>query len=114
MFSVIIVGGLERCLFSGKRGIMQGDPFSPYLFVIVMEVLSQMLNKAALEGLLPYHPKCEKIYLTHLCFSDDLMVFTEGSLQSCSSFEVKNVLNQFYELSGLKFHPTKLGYSVLA
>lgn len=47
------------------------------LFVIVMEVFSQMLNKAAVEGLLPYHPKCDKIHL-HLCFADDLMVFTEA------------------------------------
>lgn len=104
MFSVAINGGLEGS-YSCKRGLRQGDPFSPYLFVIVMEVLSQMLNKAAVEGLLPYHPKCEKIHLTHLCFADDLMVFTEGSLQAVQA--LKNVLNQFYELSGLKFNPTK-------
>lgn len=42
---MVINGGLAG-FFKGGSGIRQGDPLSPYLFVIVMNVLSGLLNKA--------------------------------------------------------------------
>ncbi|KAL0549095.1 hypothetical protein IC582_013575 [Cucumis melo] len=44
MFSIMINGSLER-FFHGRKGVRQGDPLSPFLFIMVMEVLSPMLNK---------------------------------------------------------------------
>lgn len=34
--------------FEGKKGLRQGDSISPYLFIMIMEVLSRVLNKARL------------------------------------------------------------------
>ncbi|XP_039003778.1 uncharacterized protein LOC120130649 [Hibiscus syriacus] len=68
--------------FKGARGIRQGDPLFPYLFVMVMNVLSAMLNKAAKHGIFKFHLKCRRISLTHLSFADDLLVFCHGSLES--------------------------------
>ncbi|XP_039013906.1 uncharacterized protein LOC120143737 [Hibiscus syriacus] len=75
MFSVCLNGSLVGH-FRGARGIRQGDPFSLYLFVIVMNVLSSLLNVAAMQGIFIYHPKCKRIPLTYLSFADDLLSAT--------------------------------------
>lgn len=64
--------------FKGKRGLRQGDPLSPYIFVLVMNCLSLALEKAAPTGSFQYHPHCEKTKLTHLSFADDLLIFSDG------------------------------------
>ena len=69
-FSVQINGELAG-YFQSKRGLRQGCALSPYLFVICINVLSQMLDKAAEKKLFGYHPRCKNILLTHLCFADD-------------------------------------------
>ncbi|GKV09489.1 hypothetical protein SLEP1_g20977 [Rubroshorea leprosula] len=104
MFSVVFNGHLAG-YFPGKKGVRQGDPLSPYIFVICMEILSHLLNKAAIEGKIVYHPKCAKVQLTHLCFADDLIIFTDGASSFLSA--INNVLTQFYQLSGLKVNYSK-------
>ncbi|XP_038991129.1 uncharacterized protein LOC120114231 [Hibiscus syriacus] len=95
MYSVCLNGSLVG-YFQGARGIRQGDPLSPYLFVIVMNVLSSLLNVAAKRGIFRFHPKCKKVSLTHICFADDLLVFFHGSLESVLG--VQSTLEVFYEL----------------
>lgn len=85
--------------FKGKRGLRQGDPLSPYLFVMVMNFLSLMLNKAVEDGLFNYHHNCDIAKLTHLCFADDLLIFLDGSLSSVQN--VLKVLHEFEQRSGL-------------
>lgn len=85
--------------FKGKRGLRQGDPLSPYLFVIAMNCLSFMLNNAAAQGHIQYHSKCSKMKLTHLSFADDLLIFIDGSLESVQN--VLQVLHEFEQRSGL-------------
>jgi len=56
-FSVQVNGELSG-LFCSARGLRQGCSLSPYLFVICMNVLSKMLDKAAMERKMGYHPRC--------------------------------------------------------
>ncbi|KAK3204580.1 hypothetical protein Dsin_018626 [Dipteronia sinensis] len=53
---------------------------SPYLFVIAMEVLSKILTKHIADSpSFKFHWKCDKIKLTHLCFTNDLIILCHGS-----------------------------------
>lgn len=86
--------------FRSSRGLRQGCALSPYLFVISMNVLSKLLDKAASEKKIGYHPRCKNMDLTHLSFADDIMVFTDGKIRSLDS--IVEVFDYFAKISGLK------------
>ena len=97
-FSVGINGRLHG-FFKGTRGLYQGDPLSPYLFGLVMNILSNKLNEAAQSRRFGFHPRCQESGLTHLCFADDILIFNDGSLNSVQM--ILQVLEEFKAFSGL-------------
>nr|XP_043613101.1 uncharacterized protein LOC122585066 [Erigeron canadensis] len=99
-FSICVNGNLHG-FFKGRRGLRQGDPMSPYLYTLVMEVLTLYLQKKAALGnpCFRYHQLCEKEKLINLCFADDLFFFARGDTSSTSI--LMEVLNAFKEMSGL-------------
>ena len=101
----ILINGAPKGYFKGKRGLRQGDPISPYLFVLCMEVLSRMLGVMAEKPGFGFHPKCARVGLTHLAFADDLLIFCKGDLSSVR--EVKTCLGEFFEMSGLRVNVAK-------
>nr|GEW30501.1 hypothetical protein [Tanacetum cinerariifolium] len=75
----IFVNGEVCGFFKGSRGLRQGDPVSPYLFTIVMDVLNMILVKEIREfGKFKYHYGCKELKLTHMCFAEDLLVLCNG------------------------------------
>ncbi|RVW38172.1 LINE-1 retrotransposable element ORF2 protein [Vitis vinifera] len=77
----ILVNGVPAGYFSNSRGLRQGDPLSPYLFVLGMEVLSAMLRRAVDGG---FTSGCNiqgrggmEINVSHLLFADDTIIFCE-------------------------------------
>ena len=104
-FSININGSLEG-FFSSSRGIRQGDPLSPYLFVIVMDALSMIISKkVASEDHFTYHWRCSEEKITHLCFADDLILFCGKSLDSV--VVLKQALDLFLSFSGLTANHSK-------
>lgn len=80
-FSVKVNGSLCG-YFEGAKWLRQGDPLSPYLFVIALEVLSTMLSKVSREPLFKHHWKTKLLSITHMCFADDLILFCHGDTHS--------------------------------
>jgi mannosylglycoprotein endo-beta-mannosidase len=103
-FSISINGELNG-FFPGGRGLRQGDPLSPYLFVLVMEAFSGLMNNMVEDGKFKWHWKCEKVRISHLCFADDLLIFCRGEVNTVSS--VADCLKRFKDLSGLSPNPDK-------
>ncbi|GJV38022.1 hypothetical protein Tco_1410499 [Tanacetum coccineum] len=98
-YSICINGDLHG-YFQGNRGLWQGDPLSPYLFTLVMEVLTLMLHRRVLESdSFTFHRYCSKLDLINLCFADDLFLFAHGDLHSASV--IKEALDDFKNASGL-------------
>lgn len=78
---------------------------SPYLFVIVMEVLARILNEKSQDPQFKFHWRCGKNKIVNLCFADDLMVFCKGHIPSVRL--IKDGLVEFQTLSGLAPNPHK-------
>ncbi|GJX68842.1 putative reverse transcriptase domain, reverse transcriptase zinc-binding domain protein [Tanacetum coccineum] len=97
---LISINGSLHGFFKGKRGLRQGDPLSPYLFTLVMEILTLMLQRGVSNAnLFSYHRYCSKLKLINLCFADDLFLFSHGDTDSVKV--IKEALNEFKEASGL-------------
>jgi len=60
---------IETDTISPTRGLRQGDPLSPYLFLLVAEGLSCMLKGAKERGELEGVKVAGKLILSHICFS---------------------------------------------
>lgn len=103
--------GTVSGFFKGKRGLRQGDPLSPYLFVIAMNYLSLMLDTQARSGHLAYHHNCHKTKLTQLSFADDLLIFIDGSIESVQ--RVLQILHEFEKRSGLAVSLQKSSFFAL-
>jgi len=48
----VLLNGVPGDLIHHRRGLRQGDPLSPMLFILIMDVLGHMITKASSEGLL--------------------------------------------------------------
>ncbi|GJX13352.1 hypothetical protein Tco_0205110 [Tanacetum coccineum] len=98
-YSICINGNLHG-YFQGNRGLRQGDPLSPYLFTLVMEVLTIMLHRRVLTlGSFTFNRHCSKLDLINLCFADDLFLFSYGDFHSACI--IKEALDEFKNASGL-------------
>ena len=77
----ILVNGVSASFFSSTKGLRQGDPLSPYLFVMGMEVLSVLIRRAVDGGFLSgcrIWGRRTEMNISHLLFADDTVVFCVG------------------------------------
>ncbi|XP_011101581.1 uncharacterized protein LOC105179640 [Sesamum indicum] len=97
------LNGKPHGFFKGARGLRQGDPLSPYLFVLVMEVLHlgflQLIDQ---DELFSFHWKCDTSRVFQLGFVDDLLLFCHAYMDSIGV--IKTGLGRFAIWSGLRLN----------
>jgi len=96
----ILVNGTPSKEFHMEKGLRQEDPLTPFLFLLVVEVLQLMILNACEAGLFEgIQLACSNRNLSLLQFADDALVFGKWSRKNIIS--LTTILNCFYDVSGL-------------
>ena len=105
----ILINASPIGFFRSSRGLRQGDPLSPYLFVLEMEAFSFLIDIAASEGYLPRFKVVGRNggmeQIIPLLFADDTLVFSRDSKEHLPFLSW--ILLWFEALSRLKINLEK-------
>src|SRR5436190_11444030 len=79
----VLVNGKSSGFFNSNKGLRQGDPLSPILFIIASEVISRGLKKLHETHInLRYSSTSDCPIISHLAYADDFIIFCNGSANS--------------------------------
>ena len=95
----ILVNGIPSSFFPATHSITQGCPLSPLLFIMLIEGLSLLIAEARRIGKLKGIKISPQLFLTHLLFVDDVLLFGMGTFDDWMAF--KEILDTFCEASGM-------------
>ncbi|KAJ1687942.1 hypothetical protein LUZ63_019332 [Rhynchospora breviuscula] len=102
----ILINGSGDGFIRPTRGLRQGCPMSPYIFILTMEILSRILQislqNRVLKGL---RLAATAPYLTHIMYADDLIILGTADREEIQN--LKHILMCFGEASGLEINPAK-------
>lgn len=103
-FSVLI-NGAASAFFHSERGLRQGYPLSPILFLLIMEGLSNLVKEEFKRSILQGIKITEGCILTHLDFVDDVLLFLNGRIGDLKI--MKNTFALFQSIIGMTVNSNK-------
>ncbi|XP_023645887.1 uncharacterized protein LOC111832631 [Capsella rubella] len=102
----VLLNGQPHGSINPERGLRQGDPLSPYLFILCTEVLISNIRKAEQEKLITgikVANKCPPI--SHLLFADDSLFFCKTTREQCET--ILRMLKKYEMASGQQINFAK-------
>ncbi|XP_039119691.1 uncharacterized protein LOC120255989 [Dioscorea cayenensis subsp. rotundata] len=94
----ILLNGKPSVWFCPHRGIRQGDPLSPYIFILVAQNLTTILNHARFLGLIPGFSNSLTYNFNHLMYADDLILISSVTRRAARN--IVFCLNLYAHLAG--------------
>ncbi|XP_026410816.1 uncharacterized protein LOC113306045 [Papaver somniferum] len=94
----VMTNGGPNGFFSVGRGLRQGDPLSPILFVLMEDVLSRNISKSLAEGNITPMVIRNGIHPSHMFFADDMFIFCNGAKKSIQN--LMKILEEYQKISG--------------
>ena len=102
----ILVNGEPKGMITPTRGIIQGDPLSPFLFLLCTKGLNGLLNKAAHQRHIKgYSPCRNNPRLTHILFANDSLLFCRATIEECN--RVLDILDVYGKCSSQQINRSK-------
>ena len=83
----VLVNGTPSDFFPASRGIRQGCPLSPLLFILIIESLSRIILDAQQKGHIKGFQYSPNMSVTHLLFVDDVILFGIGTVSEWGSYK---------------------------
>ncbi|XP_028101365.1 uncharacterized protein LOC114300709 [Camellia sinensis] len=103
----ILVNGSPTEEFQPQKGLRQGDPLSPFLFIIAAEGLNLLLGRAIEKGLFKGASiGCDQLGISHLQFADDTIIFLVVEVCSEDKTLWKSVICSRYSKIGGGWSPS--------
>lgn len=103
--SVVLLNGVPGKMFKCKRGVHQGDPLSPLLFVLAAELLQILVNKVASQNLSKAPIPHEEDEFPIIQYADDTLLILQA--EASQLFFLRALLNSFEMATGLKVNFSK-------
>ena len=102
----VLVNGSPQGHFAAGRGLRQGCPLSPYLFILCSEVLTQLtLDAERRQQIKGFQINAQAPSISHLMFADDLFFFGPATIEN--AIGVKDILRVYEDFSGQRVNFAK-------
>jgi hypothetical protein len=89
----VLLNGEATDFFKSGRGLRQGCPLSPLLFILVMEGLSLLLKEGQQKGLLTGIKVSRTLRILHILFVDDVVIMTNATINEW--WEIDKIIKLF-------------------